>query len=81
MTALDQFIAKLVSVIVNPLITLLFAAATVLFLWGVFEYIRDGESSDGREKGKTHIIWGLIGMTIMFGAQKIIYIAMNTIYG
>lgn len=75
---LEVFLATLANVIVNPLIRLLFAVALVVFLWGVFEYIKDSDSSDGREKGKKHIIWGIIGLLIMVSAYSIINIALET---
>lgn len=51
--------------ILNPLIVFMFAVAAVFFAYGLFEYIKDSDNADAREKGKNHIIWGLIGMFIM----------------
>ncbi len=77
----DQFILRLADVIINPLIRLLFAVALVVFLWGIIEYIRGAGSSDSREQGTRHIIWGLVGLFIMVSVYGIITLFKNTIFG
>lgn len=73
----NQFLGKVIEQIINPLILLLAASAFVLFLWGVFEFIRPG-NVEKREEGKRAILWGIIGLTIIFGAYGIINIALGT---
>jgi FtsH-binding integral membrane protein len=74
----SDFIKILVDVIVNPLIRLSFAVALVVFLWGVFGYIKNADSSEDRKKGTQHIIWGLVGLFIMTSVFTILEIALNT---
>jgi len=74
----SDFITKLVEVIVNPLIKLSFAVALVIFLWGVFGYIKNADSPEDRKKGTEHIIWGLVGLFIMTSVFTILQIALNT---
>jgi hypothetical protein len=81
MTAIDNFIRTLATVILNPLIRLMFAVAVIYFLWGVFVYITNAESDDGRKKGAQHIMWGLIGLVIMMGVYGILSIATGTLLG
>ena len=64
---------NLLKYIVNPAINLLFTIAFLIFIWGVMEYMRGKDGSDARKKGKDHIIWGLVGLTIMLGIWGIIY--------
>ncbi|MDO8593346.1 MAG: hypothetical protein Q7R59_00360 [bacterium] len=75
---LDSFLAKVVVQIVNPIILLLAAAAFVLFIWGVFEFIRGAADEGKREEGRRAIMWGIIGLVIIFGAYGIINIALGT---
>ena len=75
---MDQFINTLTTVIVNPIIRLMFALALVVFLWGVFEYIKNAGSPEDRKKGTQHIIWGLVGLFIMVSVWAILEIALNT---
>lgn len=58
----------------NQVIGLLFILVTVYFFWGVVEYVRSSASGDSAklEEGKKHMIWGIIGMTVMAGAWGIV---------
>ncbi len=77
MAALNSFLAKVVAQIINPIILLLSAGAFVVFLWGVFEFIRPGNVGK-REEGRRAIFWGLIGLVVIFGAYGIINVALGT---
>ncbi len=68
---ISGFMVKLYDNIVNPLITFFFAAAVVFFLWGVADFIRSGESDEGRDKGKRHMVWGIVGMFLMMAVFAI----------
>lgn len=78
MAVLNSFLAKVVTQIVNPIILLLAAAAFVLFVWGVFEFIKGAADESKREEGRRAIMWGIIGLVIIFGAYGIINLALGT---
>mgnify|MGYP001570393750 CR=1 FL=1 len=78
MRVLNEFLVKVVTQIINPLILLLTAAAFVVFLWGVFEFIAHAGDEGKREDGRRAILWGIIGLVIIFGAYGIINIALGT---
>jgi hypothetical protein len=78
MDALNQFLSKVVVQIVNPLILLLTAVAFVVFLWGVFEFIANAGEATKRAEGKSAILWGLVGLVIIFGVYGIINLALDT---
>ena len=70
---------KVDRLLLNPLITLMFAGALVYFLYGVFEfYLNQGNPAE-RETGQKHIMYGLIGMFIMFGAYAILGLLQKTL--
>lgn len=75
---LNSFLSKVITQIVNPIILLLAAAAFVVFVWGVFTFIRDAGDEGKRAEGKNAILWGVIGLVIIFGAYGIINIALGT---
>jgi lysylphosphatidylglycerol synthetase-like protein (DUF2156 family) len=79
MKSVLTLIHKINTVIVNPLILLMFAAAVLVFLYGVFEYVKDSDSEDARSTGRNHILWGVVGMFIMISVFSIMDIIMNTI--
>ena len=74
----DTFISNVNTTIINPLITFLFALAVVFFLYGVFEFIMHQDNEEAKTEGKNHIIWGIIGITIMMGVWTILNMIMST---
>ncbi len=70
---------NLVSAIIDPLMVLLFGAALLVFAWGIVEFIWGLSSgSENKEKGKQHMLWGVLGLTIMVGAYAIIQLVLRT---
>ena len=78
MRVLNEFLGKVVTQIINPIILLLSAGAFIVFIWGVFEFIAHAGDEAKRAEGKRAILWGLIGLVIIFGAYGIINIALGT---
>jgi uncharacterized membrane protein len=74
-----EFMAKISTVIVQPILALVFGIAFIIFIWGVFVYIRDSDDDKGRAEGQRSILWGLVGMVIMISAFGIINIIQGTI--
>lgn len=74
----ERLIRNISGVIVNPLIILMFTFALVAFLWGVRAYITGADNPEVRAKGANGILWGIIGMALMFMAFAIIRITLNT---
>jgi predicted permease len=75
----NTYIQRITVNILNPIILLLFAAALLVFLWGVMIYVKDSHSSEGRRTGGKHILWGVIGMAIMVSAFGILNLIVNTL--
>jgi len=66
-------------VLINPLIILLFALAAVYFIFGVVKYLLNPDSEEIRKSSKTHMLWGIIGMFIMFSVFGIMTLILNTL--
>ncbi len=77
--SLDQFIGKVNKFIINPLILLLFGLALIYFLYGVFEFLSNLDNEEKKTTGKSHMIWGIVGITIMMGVFTIMNIILNTL--
>lgn len=73
------FVGKVNRYITNPLITLMFAAALVYFLYGMFEFLMNAEDAEARETGKQHMLWGVVGMFIMLAAFAILHLIERTL--
>jgi len=76
--SVDSFVANLNRLIINPLIVLLFALALAYFLWGMFEFLSNQENEEKKTAGKKHMIWGIVGITIMMGVWFIMYLILDT---
>lgn len=74
----NRFLANVNKEIINPLIVFLFALALVYFLYGVFEFIANGANDEKKTTGKSHMLWGVIGLTIMIGVWAILGIILST---
>lgn len=75
---LDSFIGNVNKEIINPLILLLFALALAYFLYGVFEFIGNQANEEKKTSGKSHMLWGIIGLTIMMGVWAILGVLLST---
>lgn len=78
-SSFDEFIGNVDNMIINPLIGLLFALAIVYFLYGVFEFLSNQANEEKKTTGKSHMMWGIIGITIMMGVWTILSIVLNTL--
>jgi drug/metabolite transporter (DMT)-like permease len=78
MDVLNQFLGRVVTQVVNPIILLLAGSAFVVFVWGVFKFILHAGDEGERTKGREAMLWGLVGLVIIFGAYGIINLALST---
>jgi len=61
--------------VINPLIVLLFSVGLIMFVYGLFNFFGNRDDAEALEKGKRHMVWGIIGMAIMvsvFGIMNFI---------
>jgi succinate dehydrogenase/fumarate reductase cytochrome b subunit len=77
--SLDNFIGKVNNLIINPIIELLFALAVIFFLYGVFQFFLNPESEEVKTTAKSHMLWGVIGITIMLGVFAIMNMILSTL--
>lgn len=78
-TNLNGFITNVDSMIIDPLIKLLFALAIVYFLYGVLEFFLNQENEEKKTSSKSHMLWGIIGIVIMLGVWSILGIILTTL--
>lgn len=60
------------------IIPLIFTITFLVFLWGMFGYIRDANDVKKREESKKFIYYGIIGLTVMVGVWGIVRIVTTT---
>jgi len=77
--SLDSFVLNVENLIIDPLIKFLFALAVVYFLYGVFQFLANQENEEKKTAGKQHMLYGVIGITIMMGVWFILDVILRTI--
>jgi Type IV secretion system pilin len=77
----QSIVTLIVNNLINPLMALLIGVGLVIFMWGVVEFLwgLSTEVGDGKERGKRHMLWGVIGMAVMACAFGILAFVANTI--
>jgi hypothetical protein len=76
-----SLLQKIEANILFPLMSLMLSVALLLFLWGGYQFVANAESSEGRETGRKHMLFGVIGMLVMISALSILKIAVGTFGG
>jgi hypothetical protein len=74
----EKIIEKINEVILFPVMSFMLSVALLFFLWGAYEFVASAESDEGRARGKTHMMYGIIGMLVMLSALAILKIAAGT---
>lgn len=73
----QEIIQKTMTQVVQPFVNFLIVLATAIFIWGVIEFIAGAENEKKRSDGKKHIVWGLVGLTIMVAATGLMWVIVN----
>lgn len=78
MEALNQFIRNIIEFIIQPAIWLLFSLALYYFVAGMIPFLMKADDPKERDKGRQHILWGLIGFVIMVSVIGILQVVTGT---
>lgn len=77
--SMSTLINSIEKVVINPLIALVFTLALVYFIYGVMQFVLNPTNEEIRKSGKSHILWGLIGLFIMIAVFGIMRLVLNTL--
>ncbi len=74
------FLYKVNNIILNPIITLLFAVSGAYFVYGIVKFLSSdaGDKTSARIEARNSIMWGIVGMVIMFSVYGIINFVLGT---
>jgi hypothetical protein len=78
MQTASTIINRLVDLIINPLILLVFACGFFLFMWGLVKFLWNSREGEINDNGKQHMLWGVVGMFIMVSVYGIINLITGT---
>lgn len=79
---MGKTLAEIVVSIVNEIsiyfITFVSGLSLIVFIWGVMKYIWKGDSDESRKKGRQLMIWGIIGLFVMFSVWGLVGVLGKT---
>ncbi len=75
----EGFVDYLGCLLARSVVPVLFALAFVVFLWGVVQFIMNSADEGERAKGKQFMLWGIIGLFVMFTVWGLVSIVQKTI--
>lgn len=78
MQTTENIINRLVDLIINPLILLVFAFGFFWFMWGLVLFLWRSREGEINSDGKQHMLWGIIGMFVMVSVYGILTLITHT---
>lgn len=66
--------------LVNPVIALLTGLAVVFFVWNVLRFIMSAGDAKGRETAKDGIIYGVVGLFVLFSFWGIVKLLQASVF-
>ena len=76
----DVILQRIIDEIFNPIYKLVTGIAFVYFLYGAAKFIYDLSHPEEKNTGKQHLLWGTIGLFIMFSVGGILSL-FGSIFG
>ena len=67
--------------IISYLIYIAFGVATMIFLWGVIQYVIAAGDDKKIAAGRQYMLWGIIGLSVMVGVWGFVNLVIATIFG
>ena len=59
------------------IVGLIFVAASIVFIWGIIQFMSASDSADAHEKARETIMWGLVGIAVMAAAWGVVTLLSN----
>ena len=72
------FLNRVNDLILNPLIFLAFGLSFVYFLYSIVKFLSMDADNKSRVETRNAIMWGIVGMVIMFSVYGIIQFILTT---
>ncbi len=75
-----KFVEGIVGTINIVVVPIIFTLCFLVFIWGVVSYFfLHGDEDTKREEGRQFILWGVIGMVVLFAVWGIVRILLSTL--
>jgi len=66
---------------INRLVIILVGVATLVFFWGVIQYVISQGDEKKLAEGRKYMLWGIIGLVVIASAWGIVNLIIYTIFG
>jgi len=73
-----NFVEKLNDAILFPIIYLLMSVAFLVFIYGLAEYVFGAANEQKRTQGRSHMMYGVIGLVVMISAWSLLSVVAGT---
>lgn len=74
-----DIVARIIDLVLNPLVALLIGVALIFFLWGVVKLISSGGDAGKRAEGVSMITYGVIALFVMVAVWGLVGIVASTL--
>ena len=74
-SAVVTYFISAVNTYVSPIII---ALAVLVFMWGIFQFVRASDNEDQRKEGRAYMLYGIIGIFVMISLWGFVRILTNT---
>lgn len=76
--SVGDVVSRFTTYVIDPALLILAAAGFFFFVWGLVVFLIALAQGGDTKEGKQHMLWGVIGMVIMFSVVGIIALINNT---
>lgn len=76
----EEVLQKIMTEVFSPLYELAVGIAFVYFMYGAFRYIVDMNNPEKKNFGRSHLLWGLVGLFIILSVGGILKL-FDSIFG
>ncbi|KND50792.1 MAG: hypothetical protein AB202_00060 [Parcubacteria bacterium C7867-007] len=79
MDAFHTFLDNVQREILTPIVAVIALAAFILFIYGMVKFIYNAGDAAKRAEGQKQMLYGIIGLAIMFGANALVNLLQGTV--
>lgn len=78
--SIPNLLEYIICLFTKYILPLLVTLAVAGFVWGIVKFFMNPDNEEGRKKGKTFIVWGLIALFIIVSMWGIVGILGKTFF-
>jgi hypothetical protein len=75
-----DYVTGIIDLLNTVVVPVIFALAFLVFAWGVLNYFFfSGSDESKRATGRQFILWGIIGIVVLFSVWGLVALALSTL--